>query len=57
VIGGGFNLPTNWGRYLTLISAYPDPVTESYYVQLRNNTSLTLGVPVDLTAFAVCVTK
>lgn len=57
VISGGFNLPSNWGRYLTLISSYPDPSTESYYVQLRNNTSLTLGVPVEVVALAVCVTK
>jgi hypothetical protein len=57
VISGGFNLPSSWGRYLTLIASYPDPATESYYVQLRNNTSLTLGVPVEVIAFAVCVTK
>ena len=57
VISGGFNLPNTWGRYLTLISSYPDPVTESYYVQLRNNTSLNLGSPVDVVSFAVCVTK
>ena len=57
VISGGFNLPSQWGRYLTLISSYPDPVTESYYVQLRNNTSLNLGVPVEVIAMAVCVTK
>jgi hypothetical protein len=57
VISGGFNLPNPWGRYLTLISSYPEPVTESYYVQLRNNTSLNLGSPVDVVSFAVCVTK
>jgi hypothetical protein len=55
VISGGFNLGRP-GRYLTLISSYPNPTDESWHVQLRNNTSLTLGA-VDVTAFAVCVAK
>jgi hypothetical protein len=56
VISGGFNLGTTWSRYLTVISSYPNPTDESWYVQLRNNTSLALGT-VEVTAFAVCVTK
>ena len=56
VISGGFNLGTTWSRYLTVISSYPNPPDESWYVQLSNNTSLALGA-VEVTAFAVCVAK
>jgi hypothetical protein len=55
VVSGGFNLASDWARYLTVISNYPDAATESWVVQFRNNTSLTIGVPVNVTVFAVCV--
>jgi hypothetical protein len=58
VVNGGFNLPSGWGRYLTLISSYPEVgASDSWYIQLRNNTSLNLGSPVAVTAYAICVDR
>ena len=58
VIGGGHNLPPNTlARWLTLLTSYPETgATESWVVELRNNTSTNLGV-LNVVVYATCVVR
>ena len=60
VISGGFYLGTattpadTLPRLLTVLQSYPEAATQSWVVELKNHTSMNLGV-VAVTVHAVCV--
>jgi hypothetical protein len=53
VVGGGTKA-LNYARYLTMVASHPDPVTQSWFAELRNINGWSVGFGNELVVYAIC---